>query len=300
MGVIECIFVDDCGNDRSMTILEELLAAYSGPITFSVIYHDCNRGLSAARNTGIRAAHGDYVYFLDSDDTITPDCIERLAALAEKYPGVDLVQGSTESKIDFFDLKNTNLPEYSDCYKWIRRAFLQRYTVPVTAWNKLLNTKFLIENGLYFKEGIIHEDELYNFFLAKHTRRMAFCKVNTYIYRENPNGIVKSIDDERKCFAPIVTQMYEGMGGPYICYEILCLADMLRGYYGEDHVTEFLKSLDYPLSFLRLLFKTQYAMGRTKKFSLKGIVARCCYHSLIELVNLTYRKREKIESKPIA
>ena len=83
-GDIECIFVDDCGQDDSVAILEKLIAEYHGPMQFSIVHHEHNKGLSGARNTGIRKASGDYLYFLDSDDSITSDCIEKLTALAEK------------------------------------------------------------------------------------------------------------------------------------------------------------------------------------------------------------------------
>ena len=75
-GMMECILVDDCGTDNSMKVAEQLIKIYNGPIDFKVLHHEHNRGLSAARNTGIDAACGDYVYFLDSDDWISDDCFE--------------------------------------------------------------------------------------------------------------------------------------------------------------------------------------------------------------------------------
>ena len=113
-GEIECIFVDDCGKDDSVAVLEKLIAEHKGPIQFSIVHHEQNKGLSVARNTGIHHSSGDYLYFIDSDDTITPDCIEKLTALAEKYPGVDIVQGSTKSKLNWFQLANKRFPEFSD------------------------------------------------------------------------------------------------------------------------------------------------------------------------------------------
>jgi len=67
-GKIECIIVDDCGTDNSVTLAEQFIAGYDGPIEFTMCHHNHNRGLSAARNTGIDVATGDYIYFLDSDD----------------------------------------------------------------------------------------------------------------------------------------------------------------------------------------------------------------------------------------
>mgnify|MGYP002523974151 FL=1 len=70
---LECILVDDCGTDDSMAVVERTLQDYQGPVDFRIVRHEHNRGLSAARNTGLDNATGDYVYFLDSDDEITPD-----------------------------------------------------------------------------------------------------------------------------------------------------------------------------------------------------------------------------------
>jgi glycosyltransferase involved in cell wall biosynthesis len=66
---LEVVCVDDCGTDRSRQILEEYQARDP---RIRIISHSENRGLSAARNTGIENAKGDYVLFLDSDDLLNP------------------------------------------------------------------------------------------------------------------------------------------------------------------------------------------------------------------------------------
>jgi glycosyltransferase involved in cell wall biosynthesis len=65
---IECLFVDDGSKDTSYKKLSEFTMNYSGNITFRIIRHEENKGLSAARNTGILNATGEYLYFLDADD----------------------------------------------------------------------------------------------------------------------------------------------------------------------------------------------------------------------------------------
>ena len=62
---IECILVDDCTPDNSMVIVNEIIGKYNGEMTFNIIGHEQNLGLSAARNTGIEAAAGKYIYFID-------------------------------------------------------------------------------------------------------------------------------------------------------------------------------------------------------------------------------------------
>ena len=84
-GSMESLVVDDCSTDKSIEIAEKLIAEYDGPIEFRMLHHKHNRGLSAARNTGVENANGDYVLFLDSDDHITDDCLDVLTGpLKEK------------------------------------------------------------------------------------------------------------------------------------------------------------------------------------------------------------------------
>ena len=230
-GEIECIFVDDCGQDKSVEIIEKLIADYQGGISFSLLHHEKNKGLSGARNTGIRHATGDYLYFLDSDDTITSDCVEKLAALAEKFPGVEVVQGSTESKFEWLQLANKHFPEYSDNFKWIRKTMLLRFYIPMTAWNKLVRKELIVKNGLYFEEGLIHEDEVWNFMLAKYVHSIAFCCDITYIYRENPNGIMGQSKGNN--FTPVLNIMVERASNPFMCSEIRCILSLAKDKYKD-------------------------------------------------------------------
>ena len=75
---IELVLVDDCGTDNSMNIVSEVVEKYVGNKKISLFKHEHNLGLSAARNTGIKNATGDYLLFLDSDDEIPLNAVELL------------------------------------------------------------------------------------------------------------------------------------------------------------------------------------------------------------------------------
>lgn len=60
--------MDGATPDDSISKCERLIADYKGPVRFVILHHDRNRGLSASRNTGMDAATGEYVFYLDSDD----------------------------------------------------------------------------------------------------------------------------------------------------------------------------------------------------------------------------------------
>lgn len=199
---VECILVDDCGKDRSVEIAKRYIADYKGNISFSLIHREANGGLSAARNTGIKAAQGEYLYFLDSDDEITPICMEEMYASVEQYGAIELVQSSSYAREeDKEGLAPYSFPYYSEKRKDIK-SFLLTYNGDIVgAQSRLIRRDFLLKHHLFFKEGIIHEDNHWTFFLAKHVRRMAFCPKRMYYHRYNPTGITGNVNVAKEAVA---------------------------------------------------------------------------------------------------
>lgn len=187
-GQLECIFVDDCGTDNSMEIVSGVVQAYQGLIDFKTVKHEQNRGLSAARNTGIAAATGDYIYFLDSDDEITPDCMAVLASPIEQerydvIVGDYRIVGSGMPKIPLMLSEGQILRNQE-----ILHAYRQKdwYMMSV---NKLYRKALLDQYALRFREGIIHEDELWSFQTACKAQTLACVKKETYIYKLREGSI---------------------------------------------------------------------------------------------------------------
>ena len=197
-GAMECIIVDDCGTDDSMETVERLVAEYKGPISFQILRHARNRGLSAARNTGMDAAGGDYLFFLDSDDELTDDCIETLSRPLELewYDVVTgdfdrlevLPDGSTQVIVSRFQL------EIPDNTLFTQPSILRTYRVRwnTMAWNKLVKTSFIRDNGLTFKEGLIHEDNLWGFQVACLAATLYALKKVTYHYKKRNGSIINN------------------------------------------------------------------------------------------------------------
>ncbi|MGW6692145.1 glycosyltransferase family 2 protein [Rhodococcus sp. NPDC054953] len=79
--VDEIVLVDDRGGDTSMAVAERYLTERGAPLR--TVVHDRNRGLGRARNSGLAAATGDLIWFLDSDDQADPRFVELLAAALE-------------------------------------------------------------------------------------------------------------------------------------------------------------------------------------------------------------------------
>ncbi|MBQ6748134.1 MAG: glycosyltransferase family 2 protein [Paludibacteraceae bacterium] len=188
-GTIECILVDDCGTDNSIAVAEQLIAEYKGSIEFCILHHAHNRGLSAARNTGTDAATGDYIYYLDSDDYISDDCLEVLAKPLKERE-YDMVVGD----LTMFGKPRpiTFLPQEEGTIIGNENIFSRFYAprmIYVMAWNKLVKASLFKQYDLSFLEGQLHEDELWTYKYCCAIQSLYVSKHITYYYRIRENSI---------------------------------------------------------------------------------------------------------------
>ncbi|WP_171127036.1 glycosyltransferase [Ruegeria sp. HKCCA4707] len=149
----EVLVVDDCSTDRSANIAAEYCARHN----WKLIRHAQNGGVSAARNTGLAAARGEYIHFWDADDIYHPDGIGTLLhamhkSAADIGTGVATRDGEVigryvASARDVAGFNYAQVPESlsttSACFKVYRRSFL-------------------LENGLQFIPGLHIEDAAFN------------------------------------------------------------------------------------------------------------------------------------------
>lgn len=194
---IECILVDDATRDDSIAKSEAIICDYNGPIRFRFLHHETNRGLSAARNTGTKAAKGEFVFYLDSDDEITPDCIEKLAGAVKEHPEVDMAFGNTKVLLEYTGEKTIYHEDRPSCLlaSDIHTSFHLHYSIPVSAWNKLIRRSFIVEHQLYFREGIIFEDTLWSFYLVKYLKSAYYLNQVTHYYHRRKGSITTGFDD---------------------------------------------------------------------------------------------------------
>lgn len=192
---IECLIVNDYTPDDSMIKCQKLLDSYHGPIRFVSLNHEKNRGVSASRNTGTEAASGEFIYYLDSDDDITPECIACLLEVAESDSKIEMVQGNY-----MICDGNDICPYYSgDCPPPIignmmvrKSAHTMRGMNGNAPWNKLIRRKFLVDNHIKFREGIIFEDFLWMYYMKKYLTNIRVLSKTTYNYYVRPNSIMTS------------------------------------------------------------------------------------------------------------
>ena len=214
-GRMECIVVDDCGTDNSISIVNELIEEYRGDIVFKVLHHTKNRGLSAARNTGMDVATGDYIFFLDSDDELFPDSIANLAKPLEN-DCYDVVAGfvkylTVKSPDQVFDCNGPQELNISEDILLRQPRILRTYKSlwAVVAWNRLYRAAFLHQYELRFKEGLLYEDNPWSFQIACVAESLYIVSKTTYVHKLRDGSIM----DMRNCkeFARHWTTILEEM-----------------------------------------------------------------------------------------
>lgn len=187
---VECILIDDCTPDQSMTIVKGVVSEYKGPISFVLLKHEVNRGLSAARNTGILQAKGDYVFFMDSDDYLMPHSLQYFIDKQSLYKDVDMLIGNVKNcKAD-----NVMINNIHDSYLMTDRDIIfQRmlqHKIYLYAWNKMIKRDILMKHHVFFEEGIIYEDQYWSYLLFSKLSSVLLLSQVTYVYEYNPNSIV--------------------------------------------------------------------------------------------------------------
>lgn len=193
---IECILVDDCSPDDSITKAESMISQYGGPIEFVILHHHKNKGLSGARNTGFWHSTGDYLYFLDSDDEITPTCIESLMRAAREDPSAEIIQGYSSCPLvdpvlpDRERLAKELLPLSLQSNEDIRLCYYKKTEIIRTsAWDKLVKRSFMLNHNLLFREGVCFEDTLWLFYVLKYITSISLVRDHTHFYHIHSNSI---------------------------------------------------------------------------------------------------------------
>ena len=182
-----------------MKIAEEVIRNYHGrSINFVVLHHLENKGLSIARNTGIKASTGDYLCFLNSDDCLLEDTLQRLLSYALAHPQVDVVMGSSLC-VETGSITNAAIIQdalepvlLNDKYEMWEHFF--RWRLDQHVWNKLLKRPEGDDHYLYFDAGVIYEDIPWMYRVVQHVSSILVLPNLIYIYENNSNSIIHTIE----------------------------------------------------------------------------------------------------------
>lgn len=191
----EVIVVNDGSTDKSEKIVERYCEKFSN----IKLYNKQNEGLSLTRNFGVNKAEGDYLFFVDADDMIIGKEVDEIIEVCNenKY---DVIAGTYlflyESKrykdAPFFMKKKHS------CSDLEYLLTLPKYTAEAVKY--IVKRDFFINNNLFFKEHIFHEDELYmpKLLTAVSGDRLKIFYKPFYLYRKHENTITTSINIQKQ------------------------------------------------------------------------------------------------------
>ena len=196
IGRTQIILVDDGSTDQSGAIAEEYVQKYG----FIECFHKSNGGLSDARNYGLKKATGRYVFFCDSDDMVIPDGLRNVIEIAEStmvdvilWNGIAIDEEDRQIQSAYEDLLVHSGVDSSHVMTGLDALIgqvMHHNRIAVTAWLRACRREFLLDNGLFFKVGLLHEDELWTPSVLLLAKSVIYTEQKAYCYRIRDNSIM--------------------------------------------------------------------------------------------------------------
>ena len=244
---IELLCIEDCSTDNSPAVL----TIYSGKNErIKTFFNKNNKGSSAARNTALTAATGEYVAFIDSDDCLSNDCLKEMYCSAKTNDldvlYFDFLRIDEEGKI--LDHEKKQKKDDSSAFSVMPGKELLAQRLAEENWSclvqcQLWKLEFLHKWDLKFSEGFIHEDEAFSFKAAMLAERAMYLPMPWYHYRQRKNSIMTS---------SAAVNHYEGIVRAYLD----TVAFIERFHLTEAVAFQYLKNMHYLLGLYRVPYST--------------------------------------------
>ena len=180
---IEFLIVDDAGRDGSIDIIRDLQASHPRGTDIHIVSHIYNLGVSKSRNEIIEKAQGDCLYFMDSDDLISPNTISLLMQNIHQYDA-EIAFGSyekieTSGKLTVYQYPSLQLLEKDALAVFAYRKYAG---IQASACNYLVKTSLLRDNKICFIDTNYWEDLVFTFDLVTYISRAVLLPDITYTY----------------------------------------------------------------------------------------------------------------------
>lgn len=194
---IEYIFVDDATPDDSIQKLKGVLSMYpEKKEKIRIIHHSQNKGLPAARNTGLQIASGKYIFHCDSDDYVEPDMLEKLYVIAEDNE-VDIVWCDwflTFAKNERY-MKQPRYDTPLDALKGMLSGKMK-----FNVWNKLVRHSLYMEHNVRFPEGYGMGEDMTMIMLFAFAQKVQYTPYAYYHYvKLNTNAFSNTYSYQNLC-----------------------------------------------------------------------------------------------------
>lgn len=207
---LEIILINDGSTDNSGKIADN----YAKNDKRIKVIHQKNQGLSAARNSGLKIATGDFVTFVDSDDEIKPEMIAELLSAIEKTNSDIAICSFKETfpngKTKSF-LKTNEEKIYST--KAALKAMLKEENFNLAATMKLYSKKSL--GKIKFPVGKLHEDVGTTYKFIINAKKIVFIPKDYYIYHHNNNSIISKFNEKKFDLIDLTDEMCDEIEKKY-------------------------------------------------------------------------------------
>lgn len=191
---IELICVNDCSSDDSLDVLNAAAASDSRVV---VIDSPVNLGAGEARNLGIEKAKGEYITFIDADDTLEADVFEKVTEKICETDADEVVWGLIEEHYDAKDNLIKTVPiVYEESFltdtNSVIRAILKMEENSLFGyqWNSFYRASVIKENNIRFEKALFYEDFFFNLEFAKHMKNIAVLEYAGYHYFKRVNSSI--------------------------------------------------------------------------------------------------------------
>ncbi len=231
----EVICVDDGSTDASRDILYVYQKKYPDIIT---VISQSHQGVSSARNTGIQAALGEYIYFMDSDNILKPNSLSKMLSCADRHhPDVmffsfeNFCTEETLVQVHAARIRTKKRTRSFPCVMTGKEAFcefMKEQEYYVLVWAQLVKRSFLEKYAIHFYEGIEYEDQLYTYWILNRAGRV-FC-TDDILYRKRIRS--GSICTKPQTYSYIISyftvysevkRMAEHAAGEYLAWSLALL-----------------------------------------------------------------------------
>lgn len=191
---IEIIIVNDGSTDSSVDIIKDFIAVDNR----IVFINQQNLGLSCARNAGIKIAKGEFIGFLDSDDSLDSTFAQKMYAYAKETSSdivmcdyFKVIQKPPYNIVIHKNIKNTIYSSSEALHKIILDLSIQNY-----AWDKIYKRNLFIDNNVFYPEGMYYEDMPTTFRLFYYANQVAYIEQPLYYYLQRKNSITRTFSDK--------------------------------------------------------------------------------------------------------
>ena len=205
----EVLCVNDCSTDNTREVVLSYAAKHAN---LTLIDHTENLTAGGARNTGIQASKGEFIWFVDPDDAIKPNCLQELYAKA-RATGVDILFFNYDDADENLKVlrEDKTYPDSDVCngQEFVLKYFKDKFATFGIIWREIYRADFLRETGIRYPIMRKAQDVVFLWKVMLRVERVCSVSKAYYTYRSNPYSVTKHQTDAKVAFSDRILRAAE-------------------------------------------------------------------------------------------